>query len=278
MSKNICMCKNTEKSDSTSVNRKRTGNGRHVGRGMLLCLTAYIMLISVFSGATAVYAGEGSVGASAIEKSEGSDTASGNKETDPDVFSGGETTQEYVGTDNDVSDGNASQKEENSGTGETVSSEIMGFFSSHIGEVFCALTMLSSLVVAFLYKKGLLPAVASALGRINGTTASAVEKLGIFAESTDESIANMSLEVRQALKTVNEFIARAEKTAKANEDMAKELDALSSESEKMKKITAAQCDMIYTAFMSSGLPQYQKDNIGETYRKIKAASGESSEL
>ena len=37
----------------------------------------------------------------------------------------------------------------------------------------------------------------------------------------------------------------------------------------MRTILAGQIDMLYSIFMSSGLPQYQKDEIGEKIKEMR---------
>jgi hypothetical protein len=42
----------------------------------------------------------------------------------------------------------------------------------------------------------------------------------------------------------------------------------------MKTIMSAQVDMLYNIFMSSSLPQYSKDAVGERISEMKAALAE----
>ena len=67
-----------------------------------------------------------------------------------------------------------------------------------------------------------------------------------------------------------------------NEELTRELDVCikdESEARREKKqlrlLADAQIDMLYNVFMSSALPQYQKDAVGERIAKMKEAIAEN---
>ena len=53
------------------------------------------------------------------------------------------------------------------------------------------------------------------------------------------------------------------------EDRLEDYEYLMQERDSMRTILAGQIDMLYAIFMSSGLPQYQKDEIGEKIKEMR---------
>ena len=45
--------------------------------------------------------------------------------------------------------------------------------------------------------------------------------------------------------------------------------AVADKTEELRRVMLAEVEMIYGIFISSSLPQYQKDRVGEAYSKMK---------
>ena len=146
--------------------------------------------------------------------------------------------------------------------------------SEYTSEILSALALAGSITVAFAYKKGLLPLVERTLSAIGG----AVTKIK---ESTKESeIASTALgetvdarlgEATEMIEKISDKLNAIE--AALNKATEREVGS-ASERRQLKTVIEAQIDMLYDVFMSSALPQYQKDAVGEKISKMKEAISE----
>ncbi len=158
------------------------------------------------------------------------------------------------------------------GTNEIVANEnpFSLFFdtvSKYSAELLSALAFVGSIILAFCYKKGLIPLVESALSAI----AKAVGGLREKAEATESVSRELCESLTKRLEAAEGVIAELG-TAISTTTLA--LDAYeksSGERASMKIVLEAQIDMLYDIFMTSALPQYQKDAVGERISKMKEA-------
>lgn len=148
--------------------------------------------------------------------------------------------------------------------------EIYEYVSRHADDVFSALAFIGSLVLAFAYKKGLLPALSSALGNLR----TSVKSISDTAEKTLLENENAYADFKQNMELIGKgldtlciSVAELDKRLCESEKQADETKA-------MKTIMSAQVDMLYNIFMSSSLPQYSKDAVGERISEMKAALAE----
>lgn len=148
--------------------------------------------------------------------------------------------------------------------------EIYGYACEHADNIFSVLAFIGSIVLAFVYKKGLMPALSSALGNLRTSVKSisdTAEKTLVGSENAYTDFkSNMEL-ISKGLDTLCISVAELDNRLSASEKAA-------DESEKMKTIMSAQVDMLYNIFMSSSLPQYSKDAVGERISEMKAALAE----
>lgn len=138
---------------------------------------------------------------------------------------------------------------------------------AHAAEILSALTLIGSLVLAITYKKGLLPKLSGALTRIG----SSVSELG---DGTKKILADMSEKIDTATgkSEITEGICQnlADEVSALSARLS-EVDAQKGEREKMRLIILSQIEMLYDIFMTSALPQYSKDAVGERVAAMKAA-------
>ena len=140
-------------------------------------------------------------------------------------------------------------------------------------KIFALFAFLASIVVGFAYKKGLLPLVKNALSAIASGVASIKEA---SAKAGEESAA--------ALDSARDKLAHAEEAVKL---VADRMEALEAELERanegarknceLRIILSSQIDLLYEIFMSSSLPTYQKDLIGERVADMKRELEKESE-
>lgn len=134
-------------------------------------------------------------------------------------------------------------------------------------EIFCALSFIGSILLAYAYKKGLLPIIKRGIGAIS-TTVSTIKETAERGESkTDELSKKLSDRLAGAEKCLGDI-------ENAIDTLGTRLDGLQSDSDERKQIKvilAAQIDMLYSIFMTSALPQYQKDEVGVKIAMMREA-------
>lgn len=165
----------------------------------------------------------------------------------------------------------AIDEEANEATDENFFTSVYIKIGEYASEILCALTLAGSLVVAFAYKKGLLPLIektlitlGSAVGKIKESTDKSAEKNDVLEATVKKKLTEASeLLASLAERTEKLDLALSEKLAGENE--------MQAEKESLRLILSAQIDMLYDLFMSSALPQYQKDAVGERIAQMKEA-------
>ena len=133
-------------------------------------------------------------------------------------------------------------------------------------KIFSALAFIGSLVLAFFYRKGLMPALSSALGNLRASVKS-------FGDTAEKSLKN-SEETFAAVKDSIDLVGKGLDTlcisvAEIDKRLCKSEEQLN-DTRVMKTIMSAQVDMLYNIFMSSALPQYSKDAVGERIAEMRA--------
>ena len=138
----------------------------------------------------------------------------------------------------------------------------------HLGEIFCALTLVGSIFLAFAYKKGLLPVVTKALGAIS----SSVGKLGENTDTFTSKIEGESKRLVESLGLVQEKIVCFENALSRIEEELLAARVNGSMLEKTERTLEEQIEMLYELFMSSALPQYQKDAVAKKIADMRLRS------
>ena len=147
--------------------------------------------------------------------------------------------------------------------------------TEYAGEILCALTFVGSVVLAIAYKTGLLPIVkgslvslGNAVNKIKDNATENAEKGALLGKSIEDSLSD----AKNALDGVINRVDALEAAIKGN---LKEADEAEREKTAFRLILNSQVDMLYEIFMSSALPQYQKDAVGERVAKMKEALAEN---
>ncbi len=142
-------------------------------------------------------------------------------------------------------------------------------FRDYLPEILGVLTFTGSLVLAFLYKRGLIPIVKASLSTLTGIVGEVKEQA--------ESDKLLSQEQSEALK---ERLGKTEMTLSLLTDSFEELSSqLSSAEERsldrasLTALMTTQVELLYDIFMSSSIPQFQKELVGESVAKMKEALG-----
>lgn len=162
-------------------------------------------------------------------------------------------------------DAMADSSAEESDTGKNALEGIYDTVKEYATEIFSSLAFAGTVIVAFIYKKGLVPVITRTSGAISTLVSklrdenaagqkNANEKLRLATEQLSSLEGDIS-DVASALCTVTERLAGCE--------------TLEREQKRIADVMKAQVDMLYAIFMSSALPQYQKDEVGERISAMK---------
>ena len=148
--------------------------------------------------------------------------------------------------------------------------------SEYASEILCALTFTGSVLLAFAYKKGLLPLVEKSLITIGN----AVTKIKENTKESTEISSQLGVNIDGRLSETQELISKlAERIGSLEETLGRGLENENEarlEGKQLRLVVDAQIDMLYDIFMSSALPQYQKDAVGERIAKMKGAIRENA--
>ena len=150
-------------------------------------------------------------------------------------------------------------------------SKVYDEVASYASEILCGLTLVGSLTLAVAYKKGLLPLVEKSLLAIGNAVSGIKEGTKESAEAGSRLKDNIEKRLTVASETLE---ALADKIGSLDKALSASLegDAKSRlEAKELRLVVDTQIDMLYDIFMSSALPQYQKDAVGERIAKMKEA-------
>ena len=132
-------------------------------------------------------------------------------------------------------------------------------------EIICTLSLIASLVLAYAYKKGLLPLLSATLSTVTKTLSgikakteenenelgAELEKLSLLANAQEERLARWDGELKEACAALAEVTKECKDTAG------------------VKWVLSAEVELLYDIFMSSSLPQYKKDAVAERIADMK---------
>jgi hypothetical protein len=155
-------------------------------------------------------------------------------------------------------------KEDNTAD-ETVFGVIYSAIAENSDKIFSALSFIGTIVVAFFYKKGLMPLLNKALlGLGNGVSSvrEVCERSAGISDKTMEQLKCALDSSERSVEAIKEGLMRTE-------ERLCELSADATERARLNTIMNAQIDLLYEVFMSSSLPQYAKDSVGERVKLMR---------
>ena len=215
-----------------------------------IIITALI-LFSVLSFACAAYSDESATAQEQIYTTD--ETLTNNEET---------TANEQNQSGEFITDITETDSKETKNPFEAVFNKV----KEHSDTIFSALTLIGSLVLAFTYKKGLLPALGASIGKIGDT----VKKIGDATEMSIIKGEGAIIDIDERIRQIGELFERLEEQL---EDLNQKMEAVEGErqqSERTRILMRSQVDMLYDIFMTSSLPQYSKDAVGEKIAAMKS--------
>ena len=214
-------------------------------KGILLLLSALLLSLTLTLNVCAEEAME----TSEIEKS-GEIT-----EIVPENESSGEATEDkneiFIGGSGDCS--------------QNIFEDIYNLLELNADKIFSILAFVGTIIVSVGYKSGLLPLLRDALSKlknaIDGVKAEG-ELNKALTESKMAEISDKIAEIESTLEKGNKELSRIEWQFENYEE-------LMDERESMRLILQGQIDMLYAIFMSSALPDYQKEEIGIRMKQMR---------
>ena len=251
---------------------------------LIAIIITALILCSTLSLACSAYSSDVKGGAE-ITTSTAEDTSAGTSdvnENDANLSQGstsmpeGEDTTDKEASDiNDATGEGATDKDSEQITDDTQEAKnpfeaVFEKVKEHSDTIFSFLTLIGSVILALTYKKGLLPVLGASIGKIGDS----VKKIG---DATELSIINSEgaiIDIDEKIKGMGELFDRLENQIT---DLDKKLDAVaeeSAQSEKTRILMRSQVDMLYDIFMTSSLPQYSKDAVGEKIAVMKSILAE----
>lgn len=168
----------------------------------------------------------------------------------------------------------AEEGQEQADTAQTLVEEnafqtLFAYIEAHASEIFSSLAFFGSVIIVIIYKRGLLPALTSSVGKVSSLVGSFLDTAKTNGESTSSALATVTDGVaatKEALDCVTKKLeSLTERLASAEE--------IKSEEERIRMVLESEIDMLYDIFSASSLPQYRKDLIGERVAKMKSLLG-----
>lgn len=143
--------------------------------------------------------------------------------------------------------------------------QIYSVAEENADKIFSALAFIGTLIVGAMYKSGLLPLLSDALGKLRGTLD------GIKSENERyESIVGAKIsDIGNSVKSIEESIGKTNGEIARIESSLATYERALAERESMKIILSSQIDMLYSIFMASSLPQFEKEEIGNKISKMR---------
>ena len=160
-----------------------------------------------------------------------------------------------------------------SGTEQNLFEEIYEAASGFSSEILSIFTFAGSLIVAFAYRKGLLPTVKNGIGAIGNAIGQMKEATDGYSKHQDEMLTAFNERLTESEKILERFGDAIDEIAEKTEH-ARDAEA---DRENVKALMSAQIDMLYEIFMTSQLPQYQKDSVSRRIKEMREDVGIENE-
>ncbi len=146
---------------------------------------------------------------------------------------------------------------------------IYNYIGKYLSEILSTLTFGASLILAFTYKRGLVPYLETSILQIAVSAKKAREKteksegdINALRDMVGDKLGNLEAALSAYTEKLAELALEVEKV-KDGVIRDKETD------EEMRFIMETQVEMLNDIFMSSALPQYQKDMVGRRVTRMR---------
>ena len=155
----------------------------------------------------------------------------------------------------------------------TVFEEIYDQVLAHSDKILSALAFLASLFLAFAYKRGFLPLIRGGLNAISNAVGSLKDESERASEISREALAEANDKLAVAEQSLSEL---TEKLAVFEQELGNTKD-MKTKTEEFRLVLETQSELLYEIFMSSSIPTYLKESVGEKMCAMKKALGASED-
>ncbi len=170
------------------------------------------------------------------------------EESLPDKFvSGGEDSE--ISTDFGNDSGEIEQN---------IFEDIYSVVENNADKIFSILAFVGTLIVSIGYKSGLLPLLNDALSKLKGAI-----------DNVRENNERSNAESAGKIDGIAESVRTMESELSLIKTKVKDYDLLHRERETVRVLLEEQINMLYAIFISSALPQYQKDEVGARIQSMR---------
>ncbi len=155
---------------------------------------------------------------------------------------------------------------------------IAGIWEKYAGAIFSALTLITSLLLAYFFKRGLVPVVWNGLDQISRAGQAAEETATALAKSCDERIAAFCEVAAPILDAARCFTEQAGAMAEYIRALEERMAETEGERACMRTLMRGVAEMLFGVFSAANLPQYAMEQLGQKYAQLMAALSDSAEV
>ena len=134
-------------------------------------------------------------------------------------------------------------------------------------EILSLITLSASLVLAFAFKKGLVPLLSNTLAKIGDSVTHIKEKGDENGKIIDTFGEKVSCRIEMLESLISDLSEKLNELAVSLD----EAERRAGDREKLTTLINGQIDMLYDVFMSSSLPHYQKEAVGARIAEMREA-------
>ena len=154
----------------------------------------------------------------------------------------------------------------------TLSGAVLMFLEQNGNDICQYLSLGLSVLLAWLFKKGLLPSLSGGVSHISktleGGLSALTEEGKQLAKTTEANLQTFVEAVTPALELLSQGAEHLQSTEDALKEMNNELTNAKQDRLRANTVLAAQMELFYQFFMAVNLPQYQKEQLGERYVQL----------
>ena len=152
--------------------------------------------------------------------------------------------------------------------------------SSHLPELFSALSLAGACIMAFCYKRGLLPLLKDGLGAIGTAALDCGKKAEVFASEGKD----ICEKVNDYVHTITSYVEKIEQALATIDEKISSFGDQKKETQLLHEVMKGQIEMLQEIFLVSSLPQFEKERIckrveemNRTLQKIAPVEAEHAE-
>ena len=149
------------------------------------------------------------------------------------------------------------------------SEQIIEYIKPYLAEIVSALTFLGTIILAFLYKKGLLPTISAVFAKI-------CDYISGLKSNIEKQIGEFNTAAAPVFEQMQKVIDYSAEMKKAFEEMSERLDKSEEEKEQLtialnasREANMLTAKLLSEVFTCTNLPQYMKDKLVAYYEESK---------